>query len=926
MTFHPFKKESSYLRTAIFSSHKEKCAYCGRTIQQRDMHIDHIIPSNMSDCNDTEVNQYIQELERLGFVRDCIENYLPSCPACNLEKSNHVYTVLNLRSFHEKARRHVGDILNRIKILRTKGDEYYFEPIDPTVWESLDFSYQRDISHAIMGYRLTPADVKTCPRFPQVEILTKRLALVDYAVLQGETGCGKSISTYQTAYDFYMRGWRVYRYKPTDGISIPRIPQNTEKSLYIIDDAQLLSNKVIEMLADQARPNRKLIFAKTVTDTISADTVLLTNRDAVNILYQDLLNRKDEILPIVHQCDERIGIHFLDSKIEWRLENAKKATTPWQFNYTLRGGWQSIKEQYQAIASHHNCGMLAAIIAAFQIMQLDNAVDYGQLCSWLRQIDESFNWTDEDLRYLVSNKIVLSTDDVRILHLEGAKSILTQHYENCNWYNDKLRLIIEKTFLENRVKPLGLVWLCNGMNGRAWRSIDPLLISEDMITFALSDLDIYTAPDTRMEIAYFMEKVFAFDYVKNGHWYFSKHKQVILDWIENASSENAYAYSRLINTLYNTSKEEHKDFVAHVNWQRLFSSLDAEKNPNLYSWGELVNRLTAFLQRGKELSFSDTLHKTIDALAVNADAKNIMDLSEFCSQIAHLSGPYIHATVRKLSSIYHDLFLQDMPRATNLFATDFLSRICGLGFWIARPTKDQKETAMAIVNEIPEQEFAHALSTSYPRDWNTMYRMMCLIEKYDKEKAQRIVSLVDLQNLSDKAADTWNTPHDIVHLCSALAVGGVKTARRFIESNQEKIRVMHSPIVAIAPKLTVALFKQGIHVDLMTEHWWECSYQALCALIRTDSSAAKRILKQNLPVVAERINEMSTYYMENPYCLKFVQKVHDFDKSSFDALVEQVDLRQMNESWEKSYAGAYRTKRMKPRYESLVALLQKEPS
>ena len=171
MTFHPFKKESSYLRTAIFRIYKEKCAYCGRTIQQRDMHIDHIIPSNMSACNDTDVDQYLQELERLGFVRDCIENYLPSCPACNVEKSNRVYTALNLRSFHEKARSHVEDILDRIKALRTKGDEYFFEPIDPTVWESLDFSYQRDISHAIMGYRLTPADVKTCPRFPQTQFM-----------------------------------------------------------------------------------------------------------------------------------------------------------------------------------------------------------------------------------------------------------------------------------------------------------------------------------------------------------------------------------------------------------------------------------------------------------------------------------------------------------------------------------------------------------------------------------------------------------------------------------------------------------------------------------------------------------------------------------------------------------------------------------
>lgn len=35
--FHPYRKDSSYLRTAMFKVYKEKCVYCGRTIQQRDM-------------------------------------------------------------------------------------------------------------------------------------------------------------------------------------------------------------------------------------------------------------------------------------------------------------------------------------------------------------------------------------------------------------------------------------------------------------------------------------------------------------------------------------------------------------------------------------------------------------------------------------------------------------------------------------------------------------------------------------------------------------------------------------------------------------------------------------------------------------------------------------------------------------------------
>ena len=95
--FHPYRKDSSYLRTAMFKSYKEKCAYCGRTIQQRDMHIDHIIPSNQRGITDNEVRKYIIDLNKNGFVVDSIENYLPSCPACNIGKSNQIFTASNLQ-------------------------------------------------------------------------------------------------------------------------------------------------------------------------------------------------------------------------------------------------------------------------------------------------------------------------------------------------------------------------------------------------------------------------------------------------------------------------------------------------------------------------------------------------------------------------------------------------------------------------------------------------------------------------------------------------------------------------------------------------------------------------------------------------------------------------------------------------------------
>ena len=58
-----------------------------KSLELRNKHIDHILHTNKDDINDEEVKQYIEELEKDGFIQDSIENYLPVCSACNLKKA-----------------------------------------------------------------------------------------------------------------------------------------------------------------------------------------------------------------------------------------------------------------------------------------------------------------------------------------------------------------------------------------------------------------------------------------------------------------------------------------------------------------------------------------------------------------------------------------------------------------------------------------------------------------------------------------------------------------------------------------------------------------------------------------------------------------------------------------------------------------------
>lgn len=171
------------------------------------------------------------------------------------------------------------------------------------------------------------------------------------------------------------------------------------------------------------------------------------------------------------------------------------------------------------------------------------------------------------------------------------------------------------------------------------------------------------------------------------------------------------------------------------------------------------------------------------------------------------------------------------------------------------------------------------------------------------------------------AKDVWDNTHDIVHLCSALAIGSNRIAKLFIENNRSRIHVMFSPLVAMAPQCAIELFKHNVRIDLMTNHWWDYSFHALKALIKIDPQIASQLLHQSIPVIAERINGIHAHYMEDRYCLAFVQLVCDFDPTAFDQLLKILDESKISESWSKSYTYPYKKKNVKNRYEKLMDLL-----
>lgn len=919
--YHKFRKDSEHLRTAIFRTYDEKCSYCGRKIQQRDLCIDHIIPVNQPQTNDQEMLAYLSELHEKGFIVDSIENYLPCCTACNRKKSNDLFSVSNLRFYHEIANKNAERILELIS--EQKNEDSCYTPLDSSLWKEVDFTNQHDLSYAIMGYRLSSADVEACPRLNQVNAIKKRLEIVDYTVISGEAGCGKSVSAYQAAYDYYKKGWKIYRYLPSDDIDTIKIPTKSERTLYILDDAQQLPEHTIESIKYQARPNSKVIVCITLVSKIEEDIILISRKEAVEVLYDYYLKNKRKVINIVQKCDKSIGTSLTDQSIENRLLNAKKSSTPWQFNYILRGGWQTIKERYREACMHKNLDLLSATIGVCQIIKMDHSTDFGWICKELKRIDSSLSWAEEELMELKNKAIILSEKDLRIVHIESANIIVTLFLEEGEINHQKTLLqFIENNYINGTFSPLGLVWLVNGIGryniipGTCLRPI-----TERMIKHTLDDLSNYSLPEERAQVAYFWEMICHYPSERRTA-YFKTHEETLLNWFEHADNQNVYAYSRLLNTLVNNDIAQHKRIALRIDWAQIMNSVIEEKNPKFYAWGQFINRLAYSLKREDCFLLREQISLVVEQLSTRASIENISELTSFFCSVIYINEESVRKAIVQMLPIYETYFQTDMLHAIYLFDFEFVEYVCGLDlFAVRRATEQQKNTARLIVSVIPAMELASVFSECAPRDWHTIQWIMQIIQKYDSKKAKDIIRHVDLKRLSMNSTASWGKCYEITELCDILSMGDVITAREFISMNIKQIQIIYAAFIIISPKDCAQLIKKGCKIELICDNWWGLGLRALKKIQLTDEKVYDLLLQKSIDNIVVNINTITKLDVDDSWCLDFLSFIKNTSPDAFAVIVNRIDKSNILKNWNNGIVHPRKKKVAKMREVKLFSIL-----
>lgn len=900
--YHHYSKNDPYVRKALYEAYSKKCAYCGDIIQPKNMHVDHILATNAKKSDDNDFNQYIDELNSDGFILDSIENYRPSCAACNLKKNNKNFSVATLRFYHHEASEKSSKVLSIIAQCQTQDVSFArFDP-DYDYWEKIDFSFQKDISEAIAGYRLQPCHVSACPRLSQVEEIKKKLDIVDYVIVEGEPGCGKSISVYQAAFDFSKNGWIVYRYINKNAQDTIFLPQESDiKHLIIIDDAQNLPRFFIEKIITQAQKHTKIILAFTKLgsdNSLYSEPIRITNVDAVKAISVNYKQRKQEILPIVQKFDRHVGDGMMDISFEGRIKNAATKNTPWLFNYTLRGGWSTTSAQFQAVYNHNQCGLLSAIIALFQILKVDNAIDFKWLQTYINKIDSSIVCTEDDLNYLIQNKIIASLDDIRIVHIESAKSIIHNFYKLANKSSKELICkIIENGYQDRIFNELGLIWLQDVVSSSVY-CLTEQLFTESLLDSVFCNLDKITDAEQRGHIVYLLERMFRLRRAKSGRQYFNQNENLLAQWLSQTTSKNAYSYSRLLNALNNERDGSLKTFASKINLDALVQNFSNSSIDDLYVWCKMFERFScAYNDETEIISLGELLKDSLCAKSNQVTTNNVATFYYSLSEIFYLNQDLILKLLSQNTDKIQSLCLSNVEEVIDIFDFHFLEYVCGLShFSLRKPTDQQRSFSKQFVKALPVTSIASFVSYSLPRNWHRIYDIGRLLYRDNKKVYSQIVKAIDYDALNRCSSALWKKTNGDLHLLfSFIAFGDKETAKQFFMKNIEKIEELG--LIKFLPEQAIALYKKGVKIRLFENNWNDETFFALNALHDASETEYKNILDSEFSQLASKISEFCILDFDKDEktlyeILAYIKETHP---SVFSKVVPMLNFAKMKE-------------------------------
>jgi len=775
---------------------------------------------------------------------------------------------------------------------------------DPEVpgWEYVTFENQHDLANAIAGYRLGPADVKVCPRFPEEATAYALLQSTKSVEIVGKSGCGKSITAYHVAYDMCCGGWEVLRLSrqgmPADDL-VGAVSALPHKTLLIVDDAQTLDSQIPRRLFEMTSHRLAAMIVTTDERAIQAGGVRIAAGRAVATLAEEFYRRRGEVLTAARMFDDSIGEGYLDVAIEDRLKEAAKSDTPWQFNFVLRGGWRRARREIATLRDQERADLLLGAIAAGQLVSLDTDVSE----SWLQTVSSTLGFDHgrytRCLDVLKRQRAIVGEEGYRCPHVQFAKNVLRVLFEHRNrndW--EQLFALLRNSVQLGTPALRGISWLLFDV----WYA-DAFLVSDncgkvidECLWSSISKRCLAaTTSEERRDAAFALSTLSRWR--RTGLKDLTRHASTIGAWTNEADGESAYGIATLLNDTINESRDLLRAILAYSNPQSVAHALAKSEPSEGYAWGYLLTRLSFGTDEWRD-RFRNVLDApAIFAMVEHSGKSEIIDLSKLAEGLVNFDEDLALAVAKKAVPMVADALTANPIQA---FRDSQDLRWSVLGYYPhflrRRPPKStQRRVARTLVKGVDPIPVARAISTSRRRDWEVFADMLFFVREVMLRHARKIAAAIEFDALDKATEGQWrDVPRELRLLIAALAFGpDQEPARSWISSHEEEFVSIDSLVAAVAPEAVATALRRGCRLKLGDN--WRVVIAAIARLAKIDEKIAIGVLDDNCLAIAKTLSNLAAVFCEElPTFLSFVK---DLAPETVQKILEAIDPALAEKEW-----------------------------
>lgn len=803
-----------------------------------------------------------------------------------------------------------GEVLNALRrdIAEVSARSIALTQTAPS-WLQVTFDNYRDLGPALMGRALGPSDVAACPVLPEAQAAIAELQRAFSARLEGQPGAGKSVCALQAAKELAERGWSVYKLANPRVSSIAWLPSSDQRVLYLIDDAHLTPDHVLQHAEAQANPTRLVLSTHNSIGNGSGGrgVIAMDPKRAVGVIASGLRGNRAETLAVVRRADDRIGDRPGDESLDHRLDQAEKqADRPWQFCFILGGGWRRAKNAADASRIAGSDITLAAI-AIHQIASRDAQPSLSKLHRMLHHAGVPNAVVDEAVSWLIRERLVIAKNDLRTPHQRFSSVVLGRILAGQDETGRETIGVLLNFALIDAAHPLaGLRSLLHEIRFLDQQRIWTGLIDPAQIAPLLKRCWYAESPVERTFAMLVITELSSYSpdwphSVLNGHY------DVLERWFSDPQEPSGYGIGHLTNAVRARDERLAAALIDASDAERVAAAVSSASAVTAYNLAEMLSLTGSSRPEEWKTKYLTALDRqALVRLGRNwQKGESLLVYAKLCQAMCWTD-----------ESLALDMVEAFLPTAAAALAKnpvtafdeldDIVSRVLRaldvLGVYKGkhRPSERARRLAARLCTEIKPIVLATQLSAIGKRDMQQAAFLLSFLSTAAPTKFNQTIVALDWDQIGTTLGDDWS---DLFH--DAEVFLGVcfrraehqRAVAAFIARNSDRIVIMPPRVALMAPEVAYRHVEKGLHVAIsrfghvdwdfgagLISYFYESRPDLLESLLTPAETTTARVLSQHHP----------SWYKEATLFIKLLRQVAP---QNLERVLAQIDSSGAEIGW-----------------------------